>query len=71
MSALKVHAKFMVIASVFSVLVTCQSVMLGQLASTADAKPQPTEECRKAEQPPWVDEKPSTDPCPIYGSKSG
>lgn len=71
MNALKVHIKLVVIASVFSALVTCQSVMLNQMAGAApEPEPQPTKTCHKAEQPPWLEEEPAAPPCPVYGSKS-
>lgn len=71
MNAIKVHFKLVAVASVFSALVTCQSVTLSHLVSASpEPRPQPTKTCQKAEQPPWVDEEPSAGPCPVYGSKS-
>ncbi len=69
MNVYKIHAKLFAVASVFCALVTCQSMMLSHLAS-AEPESQPTKECQKVEQPPWVDEEPSASPCPVYGSKS-
>jgi hypothetical protein len=67
MKLLRMDGKLWLVASALGLLVTCQTVILGQLSvpSSLD-RPQAIEkDCRTAEQPPWIDTEPSRKPCPF------
>lgn len=68
---MKADPKLMMLATVFVFLVACQTMFLGQLASPGNTLPPSSsqEDCKMAEQPPWVDEEFNEDPCPIKGRR--
>lgn len=67
---MKPDPKLMTLALGFAMMVACQSVFLGQLAGDSGAQPvEDRENCRTAEQPPWIDDELEPDPCPIKGQR--
>lgn len=72
MKSLRMNGKLLLVASAFGLLVTCQTVILGQLSAPSSLdRPQAIEkDCRTAALPPWIDTQPSRKPCPFEALSS-